>query len=139
MTSLDVALPKRPAKFSNSTRLVYRVVLDSGQMMTLPELAQQLKIPYAALATAVHAELSIVGRHEDGFLKLLSRVRAEEKRKAEKRARRTCPHCLGSGMIDVEPGRRAIRNCTQCGCQHKSNPEFDTCSTCRGEAQEAIS
>lgn len=98
-TFLDVTRPQRPAKFASSTRLVYRVVFESGQMVTLPELAEQLKIPYAALANAVHKKFATVGKHGEDFLKVLQQTRADEKRKADKRGRLKCPTCHGLGEV----------------------------------------
>lgn len=100
MHYLDVTAPKRPAKYAHSSRLVYRVVNeDTNQMITLPELAEQLKIPYSALAHAVHNNFATVGKHYDTFLKLLSQVRADEKRKVDKRGIAKCPTCHGLGTV----------------------------------------
>lgn len=105
MASLVVSFPDRPNEFAKSNRYKYRVLLDNGRELRLPELAQLLKIPYPTLAKYVHAECATIGTHTDNFIAIIARI----KKNAASRPREkqdVCPHCQGSGR-SVSPDHAA--------------------------------
>lgn len=131
MTHLVVTMPVRPVQYAKDTRLQYRVVLTGGKVLRLRECADSLKIPYSSLAARVHKELATVGIHEESFLKIVAEVK--KRARSAQAGQVTCPHCAGRGWMPAVPHARLIRTCVQCGCDHRSNPEFDTCSACRAK------
>lgn len=102
MTYLVVSKPVRPLKYGNTTRLQYRVVLDTGKVLRLTEVAKQLKVPYSSLAARVHTELATVGLHDDAFLKIVADVK---KRSAHAKNPKSghCPKCNGTGRVPLRP------------------------------------
>lgn len=101
MTHLVVSKPLRPLKYGNTTRLQYRVVLDSGKELRLTDVAREINVPYSSLAARVHTELATVGIHTDAFLSIIADVkkRAHHGRLATTK----CPSCKGKGWVHNAP------------------------------------
>lgn len=96
MTHLVVSKPLRPLAYGNTTRLQYRVILDSGKELRLTEVARQIKVPYPSLAARIHTELATVGIHTDAFLRIIADVK---KRKRAATKYNECPTCYGTGRL----------------------------------------
>ena len=101
MTMLRVSMPLRPTEGAKITRWQYRVILNSGKSISLPEFARLLKLPYPSLAKLVHTELAIIGDHVDKFIDIVQRVKRGMRKGASLRYS-ICPHCNGHGKIKNE-------------------------------------
>lgn len=106
MAYLEVTKARQSNEFGRpeSSRLVYRVILDDGKVLTLPDLAKKLRIPYTSLAARVHHHMQ-TGRHDAEFWTIVADVkkRAREGRLATRR----CVHCKGTGRTPLEAGEVA--------------------------------
>lgn len=98
MTYLIVSKAVKPNEFGrpDAQRLVYRVVLDDETVVSLPEVARKLGVPYPSLAARVHRELTTIGTHEDAFFKIISEVK-KRARTGKGSKSEPCAHCNGTG------------------------------------------
>lgn len=97
MTHLVVSKPLRPLKYGKTTRLQYKVVLDSGKELRLTDVAREINVPYSSLAARVHTELAVVGVHTEAFLSIIADVK--KRAHAGRLATTKCPTCAGHGRV----------------------------------------
>lgn len=96
MLKLQISMPLVPVHPGRPKRLVYRVFLDSGREITVPQLAARLKIPRSTILRDIRDAGMSVGTHEETFVALLAAARG---RMRKPRADCVCPRCGGSGKV----------------------------------------
>lgn len=79
-------------------RRVYRVHLPNGTVMTIPELANKLRLPRSTIQYRLfHGPFSL-GQWTTSFQRLIADL-IRERDKREQGEWQSCPHCKGSGRV----------------------------------------